>query len=106
MATIIMDSEKVIAAAEDTIKLILEYRSATDNAAINNLMCRGTRTWYLKKYYPTYDQAIEILDRRNLLGWRSERGWGDLRRAKLILTLAKQGYPVTLNEEDCRFLFG
>lgn len=100
-----MESAKVIKACEDVIKLIDETRKDKDAKNIIKVMQKARRTWYFKKYYPTYEQAIKILDASDLWGWRSERGWGDLKHAEKLLTLAKHGDPVTLNEEDCRVLF-
>ena len=103
MATIVMESAKVIEAAKATIESILAVRVRRDEQAIANVMAYK-RGWF-KKYFPTREQAVKILDEGNMFGWRSQKGWGDEAHARKLLTLAKHGDPVTLNEEDTRVLF-
>jgi hypothetical protein len=104
MATIVMESAKVIEACENVIAVIERERADNDEKRIRNVM--AYKHGWFKRYYPTREQAIEILDnRREYFGWRSMVAWGDLAHAKKLLTLAKHGDPVTLNEEDARVLF-
>lgn len=104
MATIQMDSQKVIAACEAVIAKILAHREKRDEAAIAKHMASRSLGWR-GLYWPTREQAIRNLDRSDSWGWRSVYAWGDLDHAKKLLLLAKHGDPVTLNEEDTRVLF-
>jgi hypothetical protein len=103
MATIVMDSAKVIKACEATIKHIKDTQKKRDGYSISVVMAEK-RGWF-KKYYPTREQAIKILDESNMFGWRSGYAWGDLEKAGKLLKLAQLGDPVTLNEEDVRVIF-
>lgn len=100
MATIQMDSQKVIKAAETVIAKIMAHRESRDEAAIAYKMARRSLGWR-GFYWPTREQAIKNLDRSSdYFGWRSIYAWGDLDQAKKLLLLAQHGDPVTLNEED------
>ena len=105
MATIVMASQNVIDAAKATIAYIENKRNIYDEKAITKVM--ATKYGWFKKYYPTREQAIKILDSSDEygMGWRSCAGWGDLDKAKNLLRLAQHGDPVTLNEDDVRVLF-
>ena len=94
MATIVMESAKVIEACETTIAHIEAERIARDEQAIKNTMMQTRIGAWFKRYNPTREQAIKILD-----------AWDDLSHAKDLLRLAKRGDPVTLNEKDCRVIF-
>ena len=107
MATIVMESAKVIEACETTIAHIEAERIARDEQAIKNTMMQTRIGAWFKRYNPTREQAIKILDndRGHFFGWRSAYAWDDLSHAKDLLRLAKRGDPVTLNEKDCRVIF-
>ena len=105
MATIVLESQKVIEAAEKTIAHIMAEREARDNAAINRRMARKAFSFFRGFYFPTQEEAIKKLDESDCWGWRSIYAWGDLDKAQALLKLAKLGDPVTLNEEDVRILF-
>lgn len=107
MATIVMESAKVIEACEATITRIESYRKEKDEAKIAGVMATKIFVGWFKRDYPTREQAIKYLDnnRDHFFGWRNCTGWSDLAHAKKLLTLAKHGDPVTLNEEDCHVLF-
>ena len=107
MATIVMNSKDVIAACTRTINKIKATRIERDEKTIARVMAESRREFplFYKKYFPTEDQAIDILDKGGYFGWRSQYAGGDLDHAKKLLNLAKRGDPVTLNEEDCRVVF-
>lgn len=104
MATIVMESAKVIEAAQNVIEQIKAHRKARDNNAIAKRMARRALGWR-GFYYMNEEQAIKWLDNSDCWGWRSCYAWGDLEHATKLLKLAKLGDPVTLNEEDIRVLF-
>jgi hypothetical protein len=106
MATITVSSDKVVDAATKVIEHIESIRKNRDENEIEVVMSR-TRGFF-KKYHFTREQAIKYLDQlpHSYFGWRSVYAWGDLEHAKKLLVLAKNGDPVTLNEEDTRVLFG
>ena len=107
MATIVMGSTLVMQACNTTIERILTEREKRDENAIRRVMLSTRVGAWFKRYNPTREQAIKILDEKmEYFGWRSQMGCGDLAHAKKLLTLAKHGDPVTLNEEDTRVLFG
>lgn len=99
MATIQMDSQKVIKAAETVIAKIMAHRENRDETAIARKMASRSLGWR-GFYWPTREQAIKALDNSDCWGWRSIYAWGDLDHAKNLLLLAQHGDPVTLNEED------
>jgi hypothetical protein len=99
MATIQMDSQKVIKAAETVIAKIMAHRENRDETAIARKMASRSLGWR-GFYWPTREQAIKALDNSDCWGWRSIYAWGDLDHAKKLLLLAQHGDPVTLNEED------
>lgn len=106
MATIIMESAKVIEAATNVINNIAAKREAKDNCYIDAAMQpRKFLCFNLKTR--TKKEAIKYLDESDIegWGWRSEYAWGDLDHAKKLLKLAQHGDPVTLNEKDVRVLF-
>lgn len=106
MATITMDSAKVIAAAEATIEHIKAERKRQDEENIAEYMQPRTALFGLIKLKArTREEAIKALDESDMWGWRSEYAWGDLKHARKLLKLAKLGDPVVLNEEDVRVLF-
>lgn len=104
MATIVLESAKVIAAAEAAIARIRAYRKEQDEESIAKFM-RPRKFLGLKLRTRTRAEAIKALDNSTSWGWRSITGWGDLDKAKGLLRLAGHGDPVTLNEEDVRVLF-
>lgn len=107
MATIIMESAKVIEAATKTIAYIDAERLRGDEEAITHMMAKPRRNWMLQRYHFTREQAIEYMTNwSDGFGWRSIYAWGDRRKAKALLLIAQHGDPVTLNEEDTRVLFG
>lgn len=106
MATIVMESAKVIEAVQNTIACIEAERIARDERSIKNVMLQTRIGAWFKRYTPTREQAIKILDEdRWDFGWRSGYAYAELAHAKKLLTLAKHGDPVTLNEEDTHVLF-
>ena len=106
MATITMDSAKVIAAAEATIKHIEDERKRRDEEAIAEYMQPRTAWFGLVKLKPrTREEAIKALDSSDTWGWRSVYAWRDEEQARKLLKLAKLGNPVVLSEEDVRVLF-
>lgn len=105
MATIVMESAKVIEAAKKIISHIMAEREARDNAVINKRMARKAFSFLRGFYFPTQEQAIKLLDESDCWGWRSMYAWGDLDKAKALLHIAHHGDPITLNEEDVRVLF-
>lgn len=106
MATIVMESAKVIAAADATISYIMGVREERDRKAIDRRMAPRKRLWR-STVRLTEAQAIEALDVEDTFGyeWRSNYAWGDLNKAKALRKLAHHGDPVTLNEDDIRVLF-
>jgi hypothetical protein len=99
-----MESQKVIEAAQAVIDKIQAHRLARDEKAIAKEMATRSLGWR-GFYYPTREQAIKLLDKSDVWGWRSIYAWGDLDHAKKLLKLAHHGDPVTLNEEDITVLF-
>lgn len=109
MATIVLESDKVIAAAEKTIAHILAKRMSEDDKTATKWM-QPRRTFWGKVITRTREEAIKALDenaQNNLVWkcWRSRYAGQDLAQAKALIHLAKQGNPVTLNEDDARVLF-
>lgn len=104
MATIVMDSQKVIEAAQAVIDKIMAHRNLRDEKAIAKEMATRSLGWR-GFYWPTRQQAIKALDKSDCWGWRSVYAWGDLDHAKGLLKLAHHGDPVTLDTEDIRVLF-
>ena len=105
MATIVMESAKVIEAAERVLAHIKAHRDERDERAIAKRMARKAWSFRRWHYWMTRDEAIAWLDASDMFGWRSCYAWGDKEHAEKLLRLAKLGDPVTLNEEDARVLF-
>ena len=103
MATIVLSAHAVIEAAQKTIRNIEDERLKRDEEKIAAMM--GTKRGWFKKFYPSREIAIKILDASDMWGWRSVYAWGDLDKAKALLHLAKHGDPVTLDQEDVRVIF-
>lgn len=103
MATITLSAQHVIIACNDTITFIEDKRNREDENDIARVIS-VKRGWF-KRYYPTREQAIKILDSNGMFGWRSTTGGGDLDHARKLLKLAYLGDPVTLNEDDVRAIF-
>jgi len=106
MATIIMESSKVIEAATNVINSIMNKRTSKDNSNIEAAMQPRKFLWFNLKQR-NKEEAIKYLDTSmdGYFGWRSQRGWGDLEKANKLLKLAQHGDPVTLNENDIAVLF-
>lgn len=108
MATIVMEASKVIEAADAVINSVHNEKIALDEKVIANAM-KPQKRWFRNDITLTREQADEHLDkvaRNNMFGsWRSQRGWGDLEKAKALRKLAEHGDPVTLNENDIEVLF-
>ena len=107
MATIVMESAKVIDACEKTIASILSKRDAENNATLSRIM---------KEYRFSIKRGFYKMNKQEAFDWLCKQswlsGWGfsmyayaDLDHAKKLLTLAKHGDPVTLNEDDTRVIF-
>lgn len=106
MATIVMESQKVIEAAQAVIARIESRRREDDEKAIARRMASRAFSFRRGFYWMTREEAIKALDESmQFMGWRSYRGWGHLDHAEKLLRLAKLGDPVTLNEEDAEVLF-
>jgi len=105
MATIVMGSTLVMQACNTTIERILTEREKRDENCIRKVMLSTRIGAWFKRYNPTREQAIDILDKGDMWGWRSQYAWGGLDHAKKLLRLAQLGDPVTLNEDDARVLF-
>lgn len=106
MATIVLKAWQVIGACEKTIADIMAEREKRDENEIRRIMLSTRIGAWFKRYSPTRDQAIRILDEKmEYFGWRSMYAYGDLVHAKKLLKLAQHGDPVTLNEEDTRVIF-
>ena len=104
MATIVMESAKVIEAATKVIASIEAERNRRDEEKISRMM--GTRRGWFKKFYPSRETAIKLLNcTSDMWGWHSMYAWGTLGEAKALLKLAQHGDPVTLNEKDIDVLF-
>jgi hypothetical protein len=107
MATIVVPSEKVIAAADAKINSILAFREKQDNAKIEGAMQPRRFLWFRLKTR-TREEAIAWLDKvykGTFEGWRSIRAWGTLSELEALKKLAQHGDPVTLNENDVNTLF-
>ena len=107
MATIILESAKVIEACKNTIATIEAVRAKRDNRAITNRMAMKAFSFKRGFYNMNQEEAKQWINEQGSLsswGW-SYYAWGDLDHAKKLLLLAKQGDPVTLNEEDCQVIF-
>ena len=105
MATIVMESAKVIEAAEKTIARIRARQIERDEKAIARRMANKAFSFRRGFYFMTRDEAIHWLDCSNSWGWRSMAGWGHLEHAEKLLRLARLGDPITLNEKDAEVLF-
>jgi hypothetical protein len=103
MATIVMSSVQVIAAANATIEQIKAERKRRNDEVIATAM-KLRKVWFKWKTR-TKEEAIAWLDKNDAWGWRSGYAWGDEIKAKNLLRLAQHGDPVTLNEDDVRVLF-
>lgn len=105
MATIVMESAKVIEAAEKVLAHIKAVRLERDESAIAHWMRPGTFLGFKLKTR-TREQAIECLIKwASFGGWKSCYAWGTKNQAKALLKLAQHGDPVTLNEKDIEVLF-
>ena len=104
MATIVMESAKVIEAAEKVLAHIKAIRLEQDEAAIAHWMRSRTFLGFKLKIR-TREQAIKALEDNDMFGWRSIYAWGTKSKAHALLKLAQHGDPVTLNEKDIEVLF-
>ena len=104
MATIVMESAKVIEAAKAVIAHIREVRLERDEESIAYWMQPRTLFGFKRKAR-TREEAIKALEAADMYGWRSYYGNGTLSSAKALLKLAEHGDPVTLNEKDIEVLF-
>lgn len=105
MATIVMESAKVIEAAKKAIADIRAERMTQDNDKIYRRMNDRAFSLFRGFYKMTTEEAIVWLDDRHSWGWRSIYGWKTFEHAKNLLRLAQHGDPVTLNEKDTAVLF-
>lgn len=108
MATIVMDSQKVIDAAEFTINDIRARRLAEDESNIAFYIARNKPKGIFKKLGfkpPTREQAIKKLSEDGWSFFPCIRGYGTLEKCEKLRKLAQHGDPVTLNEEDIHALF-
>lgn len=105
MATIVMESAKVIAACEAKIEYIRQKRKEEDEKILEWEMGKTYHTWYFKPYRPTKEQAEESLLADSYPNYPSIRGWGSMSRCKKVLAIAELGDPVTLTDEDVSWIF-
>lgn len=107
MATIIMESNKVIDAANAVINKIMAERDKRDEQTIVNAM--GQKMFSFKRgfYKLNHAEAIVWINSQGFCSsWSfSMYAWGTLENAKKLLKLAQHGDPVTLNEDDIEVLF-
>lgn len=106
MATIVMQADLVIKAAEAVIDKIQQYRQREDEETIQRVMKKTFFGW--KGFYkPNRQQAIDYIngDGRWDFFW-SNRCGRQLHDARSLLLLAQHGNPVVLNEKDIQVLFG
>lgn len=108
MATIVMSAAEVIVAAEATIAHIKAVREK-ENKKMIAAEIKDSLPGLLRKLLGlrplTEEQAIRRLQSDPWAWYPSQRGWGDLEKAKKLLKLTKHGDPVTLNQEDVNVLF-
>lgn len=104
MATIILESKKVIDAALAVITEIEAIRTSKDEERILKEM-RGLSVFGFAFFAKNRKQAIKDLTKNDCYFFPSSYAWGDYRKAKSLLKIAKQGDPVTLTEEDVDVLF-
>ena len=108
MATIVMQSQKVIDAAEFTIADILARRLAEDERNIAQYIARNNPKGIFRKLGfkpPTRAQAIKKLSEDSWGFFPCIRGYGTLEKCEKLRKLAQHGDPVTLNEDDIHALF-
>ncbi len=99
-----MRSKLVILACERTIAHILTERENRITAGIaQRLTYTKFSIWKMKRIpeYTLEDATMCAREEAKMFPY----AWGDLAHAKKLLTLAKKGNPVVLNEEDTRVLF-
>lgn len=104
MATIIMESARVIEACTATITRIEKYRKDSDEESIQRIMGQTWHKWF-KPYRPTREQAIKYLVDSDNWSFPCIRGYGTLGKAKKLLKLAQLGDPVMLNQDDVDDIF-
>lgn len=104
MATIVLESKKVIEAARLTIAKIDAYRTSVDEERILKEM-QGCTIFGYTFFTKTKKQAIKYLTENDSWFFPSIYAWGDYQKAKSLLKLAQQGDPVTLTEDDVNVLF-
>ena len=106
MATIVMESSKVIEACEKVIARIEKHREDKDEKTIaTRMQYKHGWIWARKNY--TREEAIDFLNEQT---WLDSWGWcyaygGQLQAAKKLLKLAQHGDPVTLNQDDIENIF-
>lgn len=107
MATIVMESAKVIDAAIAAIARIEDERTFRDNQMIDMAMQPYKKFFGLFTVKEkTMYEAIQYLDKNcDLFGWRSMYAGGKLEKLLKLHKLAQHGDPVTLNQEDINILF-
>lgn len=106
MATIVMESSKVIEAANNAINSILAKRIALTEKLIEDAM-KPQKRLFRKPVILTRDQAVKYLEANSFEFYlRSEVYAGAaLKYIKSLRLLAKNGGPVLLNENDIKVLF-
>lgn len=105
MATIVLDSAKVIAACKAKLELVQQKRKQEDEKTLEREMGKTYHTWYLKPYKPTREQAEKTLLSDSAANYPSIRGWGSISRCEKVLAIAELGDPVTLTDEDVSWIF-
>lgn len=108
MATIVMSADKVIAAAETAIAYIQERRERENEHRIEYTMFTESQPIFfglIPRKQMTREDAIKLLKSYKLSFFPSYYAWEELKKLEKLLTIAKHGDPVTLNEEDCFLLF-
>ena len=106
MSHIIVESEKVISAAQAVIDRIMARREEKNEGMIARKMCERKLAFW-KGYY-NREEAIEALESEDRLfsHYPSIYAWGDLERAENLIVLAKNGNPVTIDTSDAVLLWG
>lgn len=109
MSYITVSAEKVITAAQSVIDRIMARREEKDDERIKEIMTKKRyRFFFLKVNSFTREEAIKYLDEylSDYISWRSQYAWGDLDKAKILITMAKNGDPVNISNDDAKVLWG
>ena len=103
-----MSAEKVIEAAEQVILRIKTARARENEEMLQFVIKKSVPNKLFAKFGAkplTRSQAIEKMEKDIWSWYPSNTAGQQLNHARKLLTLAKHGDPVTLNEEDTNVLF-